>query len=324
MNTDKGRHSGWRPFALLLLLLPISVTAKNGFDLSHALVPERAIKRGGPPRDGIVALTAPEFVAASEARFLKPADRVLGIDVQGVTKAYPVRYLMVHEIINDVVGTQHFVVTYCPLCGSGIAFAANAGAEVHLNFGVSGLLYNSDLLMYDRNTESLWSQLGGRAIVGKLAGTRLPKLVLTHTTWQAWSSEFPGTLVMQGHPKFTALYRRNPYPGYARSKQLYFGVEHRAPDDYHPKEMVLGVELGGVFKAYPFVELAATGHAVIRDTIAGQRLLVRWDEANLSARAETVDGRRLPADSAYWFAWYAFHPDTEVFRADRHLIDNGP
>jgi hypothetical protein len=306
-------------FALLVstLLAPSSSGAvtKNGFDLANASVDARDIVRGGPPRDGIVALTEPEFVTATEAE-LKPDARILGVRVSGITKAYPIRMLTVHEIVNDVVGEQYFAVTYCPLCGSGVVFATNV-ANTHLNFGVSGLLYNSDVLMYDRNTESLWSQLGGASIAGPLVGTKLPLMPVWHTTWAEWRSRHPGTLVMRGEPQFAKAYRTDPYPGYERTRRLYYPVEHRAPKTYHPKERVLGFMLNGVAKAYPFAELDRLGADEFTDTVGGVPVLVRWDAEAESAEALDHDGRSIPATTLYWFAWFAFHPDTEVFAAER-------
>jgi len=158
---------------LLFLLLPAASQGRermlNGFDLSGALIPVRDIESGGPPRDGIPSIDDPRFVGASKASFLAPEDRVLGVAIEGEAKAYPVAILNWHEIVNDRSLDQNFVVTYCPLCGSGMVFVADVG-ERALSFGVSGLLYNSDMLLYDRNTESLWSQLLAKAVSGPLKG----------------------------------------------------------------------------------------------------------------------------------------------------------
>ena len=312
--------NGWRAGRwgiVIWLLWAAPGWAKNGFDLSQATVPVDEIKRGGPPRDGIYALTRPAYAEADKAGFLAADDRVLGIVIGATAKAFPVRYLNVHEIVNDISGEQHFAVTYCPLCGTGIAFATNVGDAGHLNFGVSGLLYNSDLLMYDRNTESLWSQLSGTAVAGRLAGTKLPRLPLKHTTWRDWRARQPDTLVMQGHPGFAKDYRRNLYPGYAKSRRLYYPVSHRAPNHFHPKEMVLGVVIAGHSKAYPFSELKRHGRTEFEDDVGPQRVTVEWDGLNQTAAVRGHDGTTLASTMGYWFAWYTFHPETEVFRASR-------
>ncbi|NIR48043.1 DUF3179 domain-containing protein, partial [candidate division KSB1 bacterium] len=145
---------------------------KNGFDLSGSLIPPDEILAGGPPRDGIPAIDNPKFVSPSEADFLQPEDRVLGIDRNGVAKAYPIKIVNWHEIINDRFGDEAVVVTYCPLCGSGVAFSAEINAKA-TTFGVSGLLYNNDVLLYDRRTKSLWSQLMGKAVTGPLKAEEL-------------------------------------------------------------------------------------------------------------------------------------------------------
>jgi hypothetical protein len=164
--------------ALLLLALMImqpivdnTTTAgplKNGFDLTDALVPGNEVHSGGPPRDGIPAIDKPRFVTATAASFLKGDERVLGIRHNGVSKAYPITILSWHEIVNDRFAGDPVAISYCPLCGTGIAYRARADDQA-LTFGVSGLLYNSDMLLYDRNTGSLWSQIMRQAISGPTA-----------------------------------------------------------------------------------------------------------------------------------------------------------
>ncbi len=228
--------------------------SKNGFDLDDALIPAKEIRSGGPPRDGIPALIDPELIAVSEAEYLKDDDRVLAVVISGEARAYPIRILDQHEIVNDGIGKQRFAVSYCPLCGTGVVFASDAG-ETSLIFGVSGLLYNSDVLMYDRNTESLWSQLMGQAISGRLKGVKLPLLPVFHNSWSEWQSRYPDTKVLSLDTGYMRNYSESAYAGYEKSRQLYFKVNNKAPKDYHPKEWVLGVEVDGVFKAYPFKEL---------------------------------------------------------------------
>lgn len=144
----------------------------NGFDISGALVPKSQIERGGPPRDGIPALTRPSMRAASKVDYLKPADRVLPLSLDGESRAYPIRILNWHEVVNDAVGARGVVISYCPLCGTGMVLDAQADGR-SLEFGVSGLLYNSDMLLYDRQAESLWSQIQAQAISGPLKRSKL-------------------------------------------------------------------------------------------------------------------------------------------------------
>ncbi len=301
-------------FAAALLTGAPPALAANGFDLSDALVPRTLIEPGGPPRDGIPAIDSPRFVPAAEVDFLRPEDRVLGLTAFGETRAYPVSILVWHEVVNDWIHDLPLVVTYCPLCGTGLAFLAE-DVTGPLTFGVSGLLYNSDLVLFDRETESLWSQLLGQAIAGPLRGTRLAVLPLTHTTWEAWREAHPGSLVLSTDTGYERDYGGDPYADYAQGSGLLASVRARS-QRYHPKERVLGVTLGGIHKAYPFVELARAGASLIPDRLAGSEILVRFDPRDQSARAFGSDGVQLPAVTAYWFAWYAFHPDTAVFESD--------
>ncbi|NIA01372.1 MAG: DUF3179 domain-containing protein [Planctomycetia bacterium] len=284
----------------------------NGFDLSGALVPIEEIRRGGPPRDGIPAIDRPRFITAGNANFLDGSDRVLGIDRNGVRKAYAVKILNYHEIVNDRYGQEAVVVSYCPLCGTGMAFLAAKDGSV-LNFGVSGLLYNSDVLLYDRETDSLWSQLMKQAIAGPLRGQRLQQIALSHTRWDDWRSRHPDTLVLSTDTGSRRDYERSPYVGYESSKKLYFPVGRMDPR-YHPKELVIGLSVQGMHKAYPFTELSRTG-GDIQDSIAGQVVRVRYDSHNRTGRVLAADGSELPTTISYWFAWQAFHPDSEVYTA---------
>ncbi|MEA3275697.1 MAG: DUF3179 domain-containing protein [Pseudomonadota bacterium] len=314
------RFFNWRlGFPLALLAALVAATAfsadDNGFDLSGSLVPASEIHLGGPPRDGIPSIDKPRFVGARDADFLEGEDAVLGLVRNGVVKAYPIPIMNWHEIVNDRVGGERVAVTYCPLCGTGVAFASRAKGRA-LTFGVSGLLYNSDVLLYDRETESLWSQLLAKAVAGPMKGRRLDVLPLTHTTWRAWRREHPDTLVLSTDTGYRRDYRRDPYGDYEKERGLYFPVSAQSRH-YHPKERVLGLEVNGRFKAYPFAELSRTGSEELKDRFNGEELLIRFDWANESARAYDASGRQLPAVTSFWFAWYAFHPDTEVYRAKR-------
>lgn len=284
----------------------------NGFDLRGATVPAAAIEPGGPPRDGIPAIDRPKFVSARDAPFLTPGDRVLGLVRHGVAKAYPVRIMNWHEIVNDRFGSEKIAVTFCPLCGTGMAFESQIGGRA-LDFGVSGLLYNSDVLLYDRQTESLWSQILGKAISGAFKGTALRAVPLVHTTWSDWRRRHPETQVLSMDTGYVRSYGRDPYAEYLRSEQLMFAVAAESRR-YHPKESVIGVELQGRAKAYPFVELAKAA-SPLHDRIGDTPVLVRFDVTHRTGGIFDANGRELPSVIGFWFAWYAFHPDGEVFAA---------
>lgn len=283
----------------------------NGFDLRAATIPSSEIHQGGPPRDGIPALSRPAFITADDPAAPQPDDRVLGLALNGDVRAYPVAILNWHELVNDQVGGQPVVISYCPLCGTGMAFSAQAAGRA-LSFGVSGLLYNSDVLMYDHQSGSLWSQILATAISGALHGTRLRPLMLEHTRWQDWLQRHPDSRVMSPETGFQRDYQRNPYLGYGDRPGLYFPVSNR-DQRYPDKSWVLGIEVGGKFRGYPFSELRQAGGEV-KESVAGHRLRVVHNGRNRSARA-WLDGEPLPAVTAFWFAWVAFHPHTEVYTA---------
>ncbi len=282
----------------------------NGFDLQGGLIPVDEIHHGGPERDGIPALSQPEFVTAAEADWLAADARVLALDQNGVAKAYPVSILNWHEIVNDQIDGQALIVTYCPLCGSGMAFSARVEGRP-LNFGVSGLLYNSDVLLYDRETESLWSQLMKRAVTGPLKGQVLEMLPLEHTTWQRWRSLHPNTLILSKDTGYFRNYQTDPYTGYQDSTGTYFPVTQLDPR-YHPKQQTLGLEVQGHFKAYPFLELDRAGGEV-SDALAGQNYRIFYDRGSRSAWVQDPGGQKIPSVTVYWFAWMAFHPESAVY-----------
>lgn len=285
---------------------------RNGFDLAGALVPVEEILQGGPPKDGIPSIDKPEFVTASKARSLRGEDMVLGVERNGIAKAYPILILNWHEVVNDRFGAEPIVVTFCPLCGSGVVFEAAVRGRV-LRFGVSGLLYNSDVLLYDRATNSLWSQIRAQAVTGPMKGTRLAQVPMLHTTWDDWRQRHPQTLVLSERTGFGRDYGRDPYDGYDKTEALMFPARFRA-EGFHPKERVLGVLIGGKAKAYPFSELARAAGPV-SDVVGGQRVTVRFLPQGPAAEAQDANGRTLAATTLFWFAWAAFHPGTEIFRA---------
>jgi hypothetical protein len=302
----------WFTVFLSLTFSMASAESKNGFRLDKALIPVDDIKMGGPPRDGIPSLDDPEFVAADDAAYLDGRDRVLGIAINGVARAYPIGILNYHEIVNDVIGGTSVVVTYCPLCGSGTAFEAAINGRSY-EFGVSGLLYNSDVLMYDRETKSLWSQLMVQAVTGPMKGTRLQQLPLSHTSWEDWLERHPKTRVLSNKTGYSRNYKVDPYPNYGRDGRLYFPVTHSS-NKYRRKEIVMGLEVNGRFKAYPFKELKKGAHT-FDDELAGEEFSVVFDAKHQTARIVKIDGSETPTTMAFWFAWYAFHPETEVYEA---------
>ena len=268
--------------AILVLMVSHELAAetKNGFVLDDALVPQNEILHGGPGRDGIPSLDSPAFVSADDANFLQSKDRVLGIELNGVAHAYPIRILNYHEIVNDEFGGHAVVVTYCPLCNSGMAFDATID-RTRLEFGVSGLLYNSDVLLYDRQTGSLWSQIRQSAVSGELKGRRLEAFPMTHTTWRDWVERYPETEVLSDRTGFRRNYKFDPYPNYRRDGNLYFPVAAENTK-YRRKSIVLGLEIDSHFKAYPFSELSKS-QATFKDEFQGRSFEVQYDKKNETA-----------------------------------------
>ena len=180
-------------------------------------------------------------------------------------------------------------------------------------FGVSGLLYNSDVLLYDRRTESLWSQLLGRAISGPRKGESLTLIPLQHTTWQDWVSRHPSSYVLSPQTGHRRDYSRSPYVGYEQSSDIYFRVANRSRR-YHPKEWVLGLEINGAFKAYPFSELSLA-ELPVQDQLGGERIRVHFDADSQNGWVSDAEDEEIASVRAFWFAWYAFHPETQLFEA---------
>jgi hypothetical protein len=193
-----------------------------------------------------------------------------------------------------------------------MAFDGRVGGT-DLSFGVSGLLYNSDMLMYDRGTDSLWSQIMARAVTGPMRGTRLVQLPLVHTSWADWRARHRRTEVLSAETGHDRDYARDPYDGYDAVPRLMFDVAQR-DERLPPKAWVLGLRVGGEAKAYPFSVLARRVDASGRlaDRVGGQRVEIRFDPTHRSAEAFDQDARPLPGVTAFWFAWFAFHPDTRV------------
>ncbi len=298
--------------ALLLAVNPEQAESaqRNGFSIEDPLVPLEDILSGGPPRDGIPSIDSPTFISATEADWLLPNSRVLGLEINGVVRAYPLAILNWHEIVNDTAGGVPLAITFCPLCGTGMAFRRDFKGTV-TTLGVSGLLYNSDLLLYDRQSESLWSQVMGQAVSGPRKGERLVAVPIEHTTWEDWKTQHPDTEVLSKETGFSRAYGRSPYGDYYENGDIYFPLSFRS-SQYHPKERVIGIEVDGKFKAYPFAELSQV-QSPLEDTFAGQKFTLEFNLETRNGVIRDPQGKVLPSVNAFWFAWYAFHPETKIF-----------
>lgn len=299
---------------LVLLCASFYVTnasaAEGNISMENLRIPRDQIHAGGPPKDGIPALTDPQLVSAAVAESLAPTERVVGVSVQGESRAYPLRILNYHEIVNDTLAGTPIVVTYCPLCDSAVVFRRQVEDQV-LEFGVSGLLYQSNVLMYDRSrgAQSLWSQLAGQAVSGPFSGTRLTPLPVELTTWGRWRGEHPKTTVLGPQTGHRRRYDVNPYTDYFRSSELMFPVgatDARLPQ----KSRVLGVVVGDEAKAYPLPD-PDRERGVWQDMVGGRTLQLATDPA--SGNIRLVDPPEdVKIAYSLWYAWYAFHRDTKV------------
>ena len=311
------------------------------------LVPLDKIKGGGPPKDGIPSIDDPIFASVSQSQFMSDSDTVIGLEINGDARAYPLFILVWHEIVNDTVGEIPVSVTYCPLCYTNQVFERIIdGKEVE--FGTSGKLYNSNLLMYDRLTESYWSQALGLAVKGELTGTQLNLVPFDVITWGDWKELYPDTLVMTTETGYLRSYATDPYGNYYTEPRIMFPVEHN-DERIHPKEIIIGVEIDGVYKAYRqndielenvindyvndkpllLVSLFSENSRVFERTVDGKVLDFQFNEnkmIDLQTNSEwNYDGigisgpylgaqlERIPTYPGFWFEWFAFHPDTLVY-----------
>lgn len=264
----------------------------------------------GASKDGIPSIDDPKFVSVEEADgYIQDNELVLAIIYKGVKRVYPLQIMVFHEIVNEIIVNDPILITYCPLCGSGIAFERRIDGE-EVEFGVSGKLYNSNLVMYDRKTNSYWTQVDGLAIIGELSGTKLKLLPIDTVTWRDWKKEHPESEVLSQETGYLRPYGKDPYGSYYQDSFVWFPVENR-DDRIHPKTAVFGLEVEGVFKAYKEKDLEEL--RTIEDSVAETRIRLERDDAgslhitNLETRAQIV------AQRTFWFAWYAFHPDTQVY-----------
>jgi len=299
---------------------------------------------GGVLKDGIPALTNPELITPDAADYLTDEELVFGVEINGDVRAYPLRILDWHEMFNDVIGGVPVSLAYCTLCGSGILFETQIeGRTEPLTFGSSGLLYRSNKLMYDHETESLWNQFTGRPVIGSLTGSgiELKTRPVTITTWADWKSRNPGTKVLSLNTGFTRNYTPGaPYADYFNSPDLIFPAPINTAT-LQPKDYVFALRGSGMEKAWRLS--AFEGGAVINDMAGVVPVTLVGDAATRTVRAYRTDGRsfdatgrrdvirsgeetwtvseaslegpeetvfhRLPGHIAYWFAWDGYLGD---------------
>ncbi len=281
-------------------------------DFSQVSVDLSEVISGGPPRDGIPAILDPTFLPAADETRLDDREPVMTYDPEGgPARAYPIRYLMWHEIVNDVVAGAPIAVTFCPLCNTGMVFDARLDGRT-LTFGVSGLLRHSDMIMYDHQTESWWQQALGEGIVGEMNGQTLRQLPAWMESWAAFRAAHPDGLVMD-EPDWRRAYGTNPYLNYDTTRPFLYSGED-PPHGIPPLERV--VRVGDA--AWPLTRLRREGR------ISEVGVTITWVEGQASAldsevigegrevgnvRVRDAQGRDVPHDIPFAFAFHAFHPD---------------
>jgi hypothetical protein len=279
---------------------PAGAAAEFTTDFSKRSVPFSEILSGGPPKDGIPAIDAPQFVSVAEAdSWLKAREPVVLVRVGEDARAYPLQILTWHEIVNDVLGGEPLTVTFCPLCNTAIAFRRTVGERV-LDFGTTGRLRYSNLIMYDRQTETWWQQGDGRAIVGMLTGTQLEFHPAVIIAWADFKAAHPEGQVLSRETGFGRDYGRNPYLGYDDVDNppfLYRGPP--TPGRLPPVARVLALELNGETVAYPYDTLSQL--RVVNDSVGGVDVVVLWKPGTASALDTSLiaNGRDVGAATAF-------------------------
>jgi hypothetical protein len=313
------------------------------------------------PRDAIIAVRTPKF---AERDYLHPSLPVVGVEIDGDARAYPIMILNHHEIVNDVVGGVPVAVTFCPLCNTALVYDRRVGDMV-LTFGVSGLLYKSNLVMYDEKTESLWVQITSEAIQGPLHGTKLTLISSTVVEWGTWREKYPQSLLLDfplpqcdssglsEEPEIIGScidYTYNPYFEYLLTEDVFYGANY-TDRILHPKAVVLGVKVGNAAMAYPYENL--TREVVINDEINGLEVVVTYYKGsgkvferqgltfergedrymldNLGRQWDMVTGegedgilKEIPSVMSFWFAWADFNKGTGVYGYREPLVPEEP
>ena len=268
---------------------------ETNFDL-HS-VPYSEIVSGGPPRDGIPPIDSPVFFIVDDAPdYMRAQEPVIALEIGGEAKAYPLAMLIRHEIVNDVLGGTPVAVTYCPLCNTALVFDRGVGGRV-LDFGTSGNVRKSDLVMWDRQTESWWQQITGEAIVGDLTGTRLKVIAAQILSFSDFRDAFPEGLVLSRETGIypAGTYEVAPYAGYDRDGGQPFLFSDDADPRLPPLERVLTIEIAGEAIAFPFSELRRA--PVINDMVGGREVVAFYTGGTLSPFAGTASAPRRPVGS---------------------------
>lgn len=290
-------------------------------DFSKHSIDYAEILSGGPPKDGIPSIDDPVFIPVSQSADLDDKEPVIGLEIDGDARAYPLRVLMWHEIVNDTVGGRPVTVTYCPLCNAALVFdrVIDGSADT---FGTTGKLRNSDLVMYDRKTESWWQQFTGKAIAGEKTGTRLALVPSRLESWERFKSRYPNGQVLVPNNSGMRNYGTNPYRGYdTMSRPFLFSGE--LPQDIQPMARVVVVRDDASPVIVSLLKVREEGPLERGD------VTITWEEGQTSAldtgsiaKGREVGniivqkaGKDVPYDVTFAFVANAFMPDIEIEKA---------
>jgi hypothetical protein len=324
-----------------------------GEEEENSIVPLDQIVSGGPPPDGIPSIDNPKFISVQEAdRNLEDSELVLGLNINGDVRVYPLQIMVWHEIVNDKVGNTPVAVTYCPLCFTNQVFNRTMNDGKALEFGTSGKLYNSNLVMYDRATKSLWSQAMAQGIIGKFAGIKLERIPFDVAYWKEWKQLYPESKVLSTDTGSSRPYGADPYDDYYTNGDVLFPISG-GDDRLGLKEIIIGFENKGQHKAYKLQEIE--DKKVINDQVNGKPVVLfslypfmvksydpvvdgqilefnynikdvnfvdkqtsslwNFEGKAISGQMKGKQLTRLPFDEGFWFEWVAFHPETELYQS---------
>jgi hypothetical protein len=363
---------------LFLVGVPLSTFSQDGLSEILKVYPDwktnfdkkiialRELIPGGPPKDGIPAIFKPKYESKSETdTWLNDKEPVIAVDINSQARAYPLSILIWHEIANDTLGGLPIAVTFCPLCHSALVYDRRIlGMQPY--FGVSGLLRNSDLVMYDNVSESFWQQFTGEAIVGEMVGNKLRQIPSQIISYRQFKNSYPGGNVLSIETGYNKEYGKNPYVGYDDINQKPFLYNGDEDDRLPPNEKVIALKDDSIYKAYPYSitfekkvindkignmpvvvfhgdgavsaldnniiseskEVGSTG--VFNPQIDGKILTFRYEsgyffdvqtESKWNVTGKAISGElkgkqleRIPHGDYFAFAWFAFMPDTEVYK----------
>lgn len=272
-----------------------------------SIVPLEEIVSGGPPPDGIPSIDNPQFTSIEETTFPDDQEGVF-LSINGDSRFYPFNILVWHEIINDVVGGKPVAITFCPLCGSSLVFDRNVNGKL-LDFGTSGKLYQSNLVMYDRQTKSLWSQILGQSIVGIYAGTDLTQIHFDILAFSEAKSQ-PNLKVLSENTGVDRDYRRSPYSAYFESEELMFPVSNMN-SKLPAKEFMWVINVNGVQKAYVYDKLMEKES--LKDNINGANINISVGNPRKIRVVNEETGEIITGFRAFWFSIYTHNPEIEVW-----------